>query len=46
MVPQALDAVCLRALERDLAARFDSARSLGEALEKAPPPAKTEEPVF
>ncbi|MBL8602796.1 MAG: serine/threonine protein kinase [Myxococcales bacterium] len=35
MVPQALDAVCLRALERDLAARFDSARSLGEALEKA-----------
>ena len=34
-IPEAIEAVCLKALERDLDARYGSARAFGEALEAA-----------
>lgn len=42
-VPPALDAVIARALERDRTARFQSAREMAVALERAVPPAPARE---
>ena len=42
-IPEALDAVALRAIDRDPAERFADARAMAEALEAAMPPASSAE---